>query len=74
MTDKKPNFDRDGKETRGVAYWLTFLGGMGSDGPKGALFKWATVALFAVSVKRYINTGALPSLADLTLWKKKGVN
>ncbi|EHL00068.1 putative Aldehyde dehydrogenase, dimeric NADP-preferring [Glarea lozoyensis 74030] len=41
MSEKKPNFDREGREIKGVAYWLSFLGALGSEGPQGALFRLA---------------------------------
>jgi beta-apo-4'-carotenal oxygenase len=70
MSEKKPNFDREGREIKGVVYWLSFLGAMGSEGPQGALFRWAVVALLAFGAKRYIDTGVLPIFADFQFWKK----
>lgn len=70
MSAKKPNFDREGNEVKGVAYWLSFLGALGSESPQAALTKWAVVILFAIGAKRYVDSGVLPSLADLPFWKK----
>ncbi|KAG9238085.1 Aldehyde/histidinol dehydrogenase [Amylocarpus encephaloides] len=70
MSRKKPNFDRDGRETKGISYWLSFLGALGSEGPSGALVRWAVVIVVALGVKRYVDTGLLPPLADLMFWKK----
>ena len=60
MSELKPNFDRDGKETRGVGYWMSFLLGLGGDGPKSILLRWAVVVLLAVGSKKY-QQGGLPS-------------
>jgi beta-apo-4'-carotenal oxygenase len=69
MSEKKPNFDREGKEIKGLSYWLSFLGVLGSEGLQGALIRWAVVAILAIGAKRYIDTGVLPSFADLKFWK-----
>ncbi|CAG8978165.1 hypothetical protein HYALB_00012027 [Hymenoscyphus albidus] len=70
MSSKKPNFDRDGNEIKGLFYWLSLSGALGSESPSAALTKWALVVLFAIGAKRYVDTGVLPSLADLPFWKR----
>jgi beta-apo-4'-carotenal oxygenase len=70
MSEKKPNFDREGREIKGLSYWLSFLGALGSEGIQGALIRWAVVAIIAVGAKRYIDTGVLPTFADLSIWRK----
>lgn len=54
MSNKKPNFDRDGKIVRGAGYWLKFLLGLGTASKKGALWRWtvALVGWYYLSVKR----------------------
>ncbi|KAI0015654.1 aldehyde dehydrogenase [Xylariomycetidae sp. FL0641] len=39
----KPNFDRDGREIRGLQYWAGLVGGLGGQSAKGALFRWLCV-------------------------------
>jgi beta-apo-4'-carotenal oxygenase len=57
----KPNFDRDGKEIKGLKYWLGIILGLGGEGGKSVLVRWATAVLLAVGAKRYADTGKLPS-------------
>lgn len=45
LTAKTPNFDRDGKVVRSSGYWLKFVLGLGTANKKGALLRWAVVAL-----------------------------
>ncbi|KAF3760879.1 aldehyde dehydrogenase [Cryphonectria parasitica EP155] len=45
MSQKKPNFDRDGKVTRGAGYWLKFVLGLGTANKKSALLRWVVAAL-----------------------------
>jgi beta-apo-4'-carotenal oxygenase len=61
MSEKKPNFDREGKEIRGVGYWLGFVLGMGSDTVRGGLLRWAFIVLVAIGAKRYQMSNGLPS-------------
>ena len=70
MSEMKPNFDRDGREIRGLGYWLSFLGGLGSEGVQGAVVRWAVLALVVMGVRRYVDTGVLPGFADLMFWKR----
>jgi len=49
----KPNFDREGREVKGISYWLGFLFRLGGDGFKSALARWALVAMTAFGAKRY---------------------
>lgn len=44
MTEKKPNFDRNGNVVRGVGYWLKFVLGLGTAEKKGALLRWLVLA------------------------------
>ncbi|CCC13044.1 hypothetical protein SMACR_06187 [Sordaria macrospora] len=45
LTDKKPNFDRQGTVVKGVGYWMWFFLGLGTQGggAKGALKRWLVV-------------------------------
>lgn len=45
LTDKKPNFDRQGTIVKGVGYWMWFFLGLGTQGggAKGALKRWLVV-------------------------------
>lgn len=45
MGNKNPSFDRDGKVVRGAGYWLKVVLGLGTARAKGALLRWAVVAL-----------------------------
>lgn len=45
LTGGKPNFDRNGRPIRGLAYWSGLLLGLGSKDAKGALLRWAAVCL-----------------------------
>ncbi|KAF8864936.1 aldehyde dehydrogenase [Acephala macrosclerotiorum] len=53
MSEMKPNFDREGREIKGVGYWLGLVFSLGGESLKGALFRWAVVALIAVGAKRW---------------------
>lgn len=62
MSELKPNFGRDGLEKRGLGYWVSFLGGLGGEGFKSVLLRWAVVALMAVGFRRWQVAGSgLPS-------------
>jgi len=56
-----PNFDRNGNEIKGVKYFLGLVLGLGGEGAKGVLVRWAIAALFVVGAKRYFDTGRLPA-------------
>ncbi|KUI60564.1 Beta-apo-4'-carotenal oxygenase [Cytospora mali] len=45
MTEKKPNFDRNGRVVRGLAYWVKLVLGLGTAESKGALLRWLVLAL-----------------------------
>ena len=48
----KPNFDRQGREIRGLSYWVALLLGLGSAGSgRGALVRYLFVAVVAVGMK-----------------------
>lgn len=49
MSASKPDFDREGRQVRGLGYWLTFFLGLGAKSSKGALLRWA-VALAGLMV------------------------
>jgi beta-apo-4'-carotenal oxygenase len=57
----KPNFDRNGKEIKGLGYWLSFVLSLGGDSTKSVLSRWAVAILIAFGVKRYSDVGALPN-------------
>jgi beta-apo-4'-carotenal oxygenase len=50
MSTKKANFDRNGNVTRGIAYWVSFVLGLGGKSATGALTRWGVVFAVAVSV------------------------
>jgi beta-apo-4'-carotenal oxygenase len=52
VADQKPNFDRQGREIKGVGYWVGFVFGLGSNSLKGALARWMVVALVAIGLKK----------------------
>lgn len=56
----KPNFDRNGKEIKGVGYWLGFVLSLGGESTKSVLSRWVLAVLVAVGVKRYADVGELP--------------
>ncbi|KAK4142091.1 beta-apo-4'-carotenal oxygenase [Dichotomopilus funicola] len=45
FTNKKPNFDRNGKVVKGLGYWTGVVCGLGGKSAKGALMRWAIVLL-----------------------------
>ncbi|POS74823.1 fatty aldehyde dehydrogenase [Diaporthe helianthi] len=45
LTERKPNFDREGRVVNGVGYWIKFLLGLGTAEKKGALLRWLALAL-----------------------------
>ena len=45
MTEQKPNFDRNGKVVRGLAYWVKLVLGLGTVEKAGALLRWLVVAV-----------------------------
>jgi beta-apo-4'-carotenal oxygenase len=57
----KPQFDRDGREIRGVGYWLGLLFTLGSDDMKSTVMRWAVLVAVAVGAKRYVEKNGLPS-------------
>jgi beta-apo-4'-carotenal oxygenase len=63
MSEKKPNFDRDGNEIRGLGYWLGFVFGLGGSSVRGSLARWALLLVVAaVGAKRWqVNSSGLPS-------------
>lgn len=61
MSEMKPNFDRDGREIKSVGYWLELVFSLGGENTKGALMRWAIVALIAAGAKRWQGNNGLPS-------------
>lgn len=61
MSTLKPNFDREGREIKGVGYWLSLVFSLGGESIKGAILRWALVALVAVGTKRWQGNNGLPS-------------
>ncbi|KAI0438842.1 Aldehyde/histidinol dehydrogenase [Xylaria telfairii] len=43
MNSRTPNFDRNGKQLRGLSYWLWMVFGLGGPTAKGAFLRWLTV-------------------------------
>ncbi|CAM1500905.1 Fc.00g100670.m01.CDS01 [Cosmosporella sp. VM-42] len=48
MLDAKPNFDRNGKQIKGLKYFLGLILGLGSKSSKGAVLRWAVLVAAAV--------------------------
>ncbi|KAL2016384.1 hypothetical protein VTK56DRAFT_3806 [Thermocarpiscus australiensis] len=44
LTEKRPNFDRNGRVVRGVGYWTSLVLRLGGRGVKGAFLRWLLVA------------------------------
>lgn len=62
MSESKPNFDRNGKEIKGLGYWAGLVLGLGGEGVKGVLLRWVVLALVAVVGKKYRDQASgLPS-------------
>jgi len=59
MSELKPNFDRSGKEIKGLGYWLAFIGALGGAGVKSGLLRWAIVAAIAVGASKYFTANSL---------------
>ncbi|KAL8392562.1 hypothetical protein RB595_002668 [Gaeumannomyces hyphopodioides] len=47
LTAKRPNFDRNGKVIRGLAYWVSFVLTLGGGGFKVVVVKWLALAVVA---------------------------
>lgn len=45
LTERKPNFDREGRVVRGLGYWFKVLLGLGTAEKKGALLRWLVLAV-----------------------------
>lgn len=60
-SELKPNFDRDGREIKGLKYWLAVVLHLGGESAKSVFARWAVAALLAVGAKRYAENGRLPS-------------
>lgn len=45
LTERKPDFDREGRVVRGFGYWIKFLLGLGTAEKKGALLRWLALAV-----------------------------
>ncbi|KAH8596477.1 Aldehyde/histidinol dehydrogenase [Bisporella sp. PMI_857] len=61
-SELKPNFDRSGKQIKGIKYWLGLIFALGGESSTGTFVRWAFTALLAVGAKKYIETGNLPFL------------
>ncbi|KKY33671.1 putative fatty aldehyde dehydrogenase [Diaporthe ampelina] len=44
LTERRPNFDREGRVVRGLGYWFRVLLGLGTAEKKGALLRWLVLA------------------------------
>lgn len=60
MSELKPNFDRQGREVKGLGYWVSFVFGLGANSLKGALARYVVLALVAVGLKKAQGSGSLP--------------
>ncbi|KAF4453634.1 aldehyde dehydrogenase [Fusarium albosuccineum] len=47
LSTPKPNFDRNGKQVKGLKYLLALVFGLGSKNSKGAAFRWAILVVAA---------------------------
>lgn len=56
----KPNFDRNGKQIKGLKYYVGLVLSLGSKNAKSALFRWAVLVLAAVCLG--VRDGALNRL------------
>ena len=61
MSEMKPNFDRDGREIKGLGYWLGLLAGLGGESFKSTLLRWVVVALVVIGARRLQGNTGLPS-------------
>jgi len=43
FTERKPDFDRNGKQINGVRHWVTLVLGLGSKSSKAATLRWVMV-------------------------------
>ena len=50
LVGPKPDFDRDGKRVRGLAYWARMVLGLGARGLTGAFSRWLLVFLSAYAL------------------------
>lgn len=50
-SSKKPNFNREGKEIKGVSYWAGMLLSLGGERVKSVLVRWALLAFLAYGSK-----------------------
>jgi beta-apo-4'-carotenal oxygenase len=51
MSEKKPGFDREGRDRGGMIWWVL---GLGSKGKTGAGARWAVVVAIAAVVMRML--------------------
>ncbi|KAI6710866.1 hypothetical protein JHW43_006597 [Diplocarpon mali] len=61
MSEMKPNFDRDGREIKGLGYWAGFVLNLGGSSTKGALLRWALAALVVLGTRKFLFNNGLPS-------------
>lgn len=60
-TERKPNFNRQGKQIKGAKYWLGMLLSLGGEGSKSVLVRWAVLATIAAGTRRGLDRNSLPS-------------
>ncbi|KAK6584158.1 hypothetical protein PZA11_003888 [Diplocarpon coronariae] len=60
MSEIKPNFDRDGREIKGLGYWAGFVLNLGGSSTKGALLRWALAALVVLGTRKFLFNNGLP--------------
>lgn len=49
MNSLKPNFDRNGKQVKGLKYLISLIFGLGGRSSKGALLRWAILVMAAIA-------------------------
>ncbi|KAH7376215.1 aldehyde dehydrogenase 3H1 [Plectosphaerella cucumerina] len=52
MNATTPDFDREGRQVRGLAYWFPFVAGFGAKSVKSLLFRWVLLFLTYAALKK----------------------
>jgi len=57
-----PNFDRQGRTTKGLGYWISLLVTLGGDSAKAGLIRWVILIATAAATRRFLESrSGLPS-------------
>ena len=57
ISKRRPNFDRQGNEFRGMQYWLGFVFQLGGKSKNGVLLRWVATVLLVITLKKYAGVG-----------------